>query len=57
VNLAFHLQSGSNGAGIFISEQVVERLSDSRPLIDAGTIPTESGKARVWKVDLEEALG
>jgi class 3 adenylate cyclase len=57
VNLAFHLQSGTDGAGIFISEQVFEHLSDSRPLIDAGSIQTDTGKQRVWKVDIEAVNG
>jgi class 3 adenylate cyclase len=55
VNLAFHLQSGTSGAGIYISEQVFDHLADSRPLIDAGTIMSDSGKVRVWKVDTEAA--
>lgn len=49
VNLAFNLQRGTNEAGIFVTERVFERLSDTSALSPAGH-GTEDA-TRVWRLD------
>lgn len=51
VNLAFNLQRGTNEAGIFLTERVVERLSDTSDLLPVGDLETSSGVQRVWRID------
>ena len=53
VSLAFNLQRGTNEAGVFLSERVFERLSDTSDLIASGDVETSEGKQKVWRLDFE----
>ena len=53
VNLAFNLQRGTNEAGVFLTERVVERLSDTSDLIPSGEVETNDGMQKIWRLDLE----
>jgi class 3 adenylate cyclase len=53
VNLAFNLQRGTNEAGVFLTERVVERLSDTSNLIAVDDLESATGRQRIWRLDLE----
>jgi class 3 adenylate cyclase len=53
VNLAFNLQRGTNEAGVFVTERVFERLSDTSDLIPSGEVETNDGMQKIWRLDLE----
>jgi class 3 adenylate cyclase len=51
VSLAFRLQGGANEAGIFLTQGVVDKVSDNLPFTDSGVVETSSGFQRVWRID------
>ena len=48
VNLAFNLQRGTNEAGVFLTEQVYDRLPDTSELLP---VPTAEGAPSVWRLN------
>jgi class 3 adenylate cyclase len=51
VSLAFRLQGGANEAGLFLTQRVVDKLSDNLPFTDSGVVETKAGFQRVWRID------
>jgi len=51
VSLAFRLQGGANEAGLFLTQRVVDKISENLPFIDSGVVETSSGFQRVWRID------
>jgi class 3 adenylate cyclase len=51
VSLAFRLQGGANEAGLFLTQRVVDKLSDHLPFTDSGVVETSAGFQRVWRID------
>ncbi|MBX3100365.1 MAG: HAMP domain-containing protein [Salinibacterium sp.] len=55
VNLAFQLQGTNGDSGIFLTQQVVDRMPDNIQVRDWGFVNTASGPQKVWRVDVPEA--
>ena len=53
VSLAYRLQSSNGGAGIYITQRVVDRLPRSVRYADAGTAEVAGELTTVWRVDTE----
>lgn len=51
VNLAFRLQGGAAGPGIFVSQAVADKVADLVEVADAGTVETKSGVEQVWRIE------
>ena len=51
VSLAFRLQGGANEAGIFVTQRVVDKISENLPFTDSGVVETTTGWQRVWRID------
>src|SRR5690606_18645652 len=51
VNLAFRLQGGAAGPGIFVSQAVADKVADSVSFTDVGSVETKSGYERVWRIE------
>lgn len=57
VNLAFQVQGGAPGPGIFLTDRVAQRLpSGSYDLEETGRIDTASGEQKVWRVRRADQL-
>ncbi|CAN5200546.1 adenylate/guanylate cyclase domain-containing protein [soil metagenome] len=54
VSLAFRLQSTSNESGIFLTQQVVDRMPDTVHVRDWGFVNTQSGPQKVWRIDPDD---
>lgn len=54
VNLAFQLQGSNRESGIFLTQQVVDRMPDTVHVRDWGNVSTASGPQRVWRVDPDD---
>ena len=54
VSLAFRLQASNQESGIFLAQQVVDRLPDTLHVRDAGSVDTPSGPQQIWRVDPED---
>ena len=54
VNLAFQIQGSNNEAGIFLTQQVVDRMPDTVHIRDWGVVTTASGEQRVWRIDPDD---
>jgi class 3 adenylate cyclase len=50
VNLAYRVQAAGYGAGIYVSQQVYERLRDAAEFEPAPAIETSAGSEQVWKL-------
>ncbi|MGC4154783.1 MAG: adenylate/guanylate cyclase domain-containing protein [Propionicimonas sp.] len=56
VSLAFRVQGGAVGPGVFATDRVVQRLpAGSYELEEAGRVDTASGEQRVWRVRRPES--
>ncbi|MCU1515016.1 MAG: adenylate/guanylate cyclase protein [Microbacteriaceae bacterium] len=53
VNLAFRIQGSERGAGIFVTQNVVDKLPQSSAFQESGTIDLPDGQQRVWRLDQE----
>jgi class 3 adenylate cyclase len=54
VNLAFQLQGTNRESGIFLTQQVVDRMPDTVHVRDWGFVNTASGPQKVWRVDPDD---
>lgn len=54
VNLAFQLQGSNRESGIFLTQQVVDRMPDTVHVRDWGFVTTASGPQKVWRVDPDD---
>lgn len=54
VTLAFLLQGTNRDSGIFLTQQVVDRMPDTVPVRDWGFVATASGPQKVWRVDPDD---
>ena len=54
VSLAFQLQGAGSESGIFLTQQVVDRMPDTLHVRDWGIIDTAAGPQKVWRVDPDE---
>lgn len=54
VSLAFQLQGTSNDSGIFLTQQIVDRMPDTVHVRDWGFVNTPSGPQKVWRVDPDD---
>jgi len=54
VSLAFQLQGTSNESGIFLTQQVVDRMPDTVHVRDWGFVNTPSGPQKVWRIDPDD---
>ena len=54
VNLAFQLQGTNSESGIFLTQQVVDRMPDTVHVRDWGFVNTASGPQKVWRVDPDD---
>ncbi len=54
VSLAFRLQGSNQESGIFLTQQVVDRLPDTLHVRDAGSVDTPSGPQQVWRIDPDD---
>lgn len=54
VSLAFQVQGNNTEAGIFLTQQVVDRMPDTVHVIDWGSVNTGSGPERVWRIDPDD---
>ena len=50
VNLAYRVQAAGYGAGIYVSQQVYERIRDAADFQEAPAIQTSDGDQPVWKL-------
>jgi class 3 adenylate cyclase len=50
VTLAYRVQSADHAAGIYVTDQVYDRLRDAASFAEAGTIATKAGEQRVWRL-------
>jgi class 3 adenylate cyclase len=57
VNLAFNLQRGTNEAGVFVTDRVIERLSDTSDFSPVDDVATSEGTQRVWRLNPETDNG
>ena len=55
VNLAFQLQGTNRESGIFLTQQVVDRMPDTVLVRDWGFVSSATGPQQVWRVDVDEA--
>ncbi|ARC56247.1 Adenylate cyclase [Frondihabitans sp. 762G35] len=55
VNLAYRVQGTSPVPGIYATQRVADKLGDTVRMSEAGTIETQGGSQRVWKLDGEAA--
>ena len=57
VSLAFRVQGGASGPGVFATDRVVQRLPNgSYELEESGRIETAAGEQRVWRVKRVESM-
>jgi len=54
VNLAFQLQGTNRDSGIFLTQQVVDRMPDTVHVRDWGFVNTAAGPQKVWRVDPDD---
>ena len=54
VNLAFQLQGTNRDSGIFLTQQVVDRMPDTVHVRDWGFVNTASGPQKVWRIDPDD---
>ena len=52
VNLAHRVQAAGYGPGVYVSQQVYDRLRDTVDFEEAPAIETRSGREPVWRVVL-----
>ena len=51
VNLAFGVQSSAPEPGIYVTQAVHDLISDSQPLVAAGTLAVQGDERPVWRLD------
>src|SRR5690606_32150672 len=51
VNLAFRLQGGAAGPGIFVSQAVADKVADLVEVADAGRVETKPRVEPVWRIE------
>jgi class 3 adenylate cyclase len=51
VNLAFRVQGVARTPGVYATQRVVDRLGDTMGMTESGTVETQTGPQRVWKLD------
>jgi class 3 adenylate cyclase len=51
VTLAHRVQDVSSQAGIYATDRVVQKIGDAVPVVDSGTVATQSGEQRVWRLE------
>ena len=51
VTLAHRVQDVSSQAGIYATERVVQKIGDGVPAVDSGTVTTQSGEQRVFRLE------
>jgi class 3 adenylate cyclase len=54
VNLAYRVQGIAPIAGVYATQRIVDKLGDTVALDDAGTVETQSGPQRVWKLGAQK---
>lgn len=54
VNLAYQLQGTNRESGIFLTQQVVDRMPDTVHVRDWGFVNTATGPQKVWRVDPDD---
>jgi class 3 adenylate cyclase len=54
VSLAFQLQGTNRESGIFLTQQVVDRMPDTVHVRDWGFVSTPAGPQKVWRVDPDD---
>jgi class 3 adenylate cyclase len=52
VNLAFRVQGDSDEPGIYLTQRVADRIPDTITVLPAGELDTQSGRQRVWRVEV-----
>lgn len=57
VSLAYRLQRVGDGSGVFVTQRVVDRLSETIAYESSGTVETKQGTQAVWKIDTENTRG
>jgi class 3 adenylate cyclase len=55
VSLAFRVQGIAPSPGVYATQRVVDKLGDSSGMTEQGTVETQSGPQRVWKLDRKSA--
>ncbi|MCU1406303.1 MAG: hypothetical protein JWQ43_2606 [Glaciihabitans sp.] len=55
VSLAYRLQGGGAGSGVFVTQRVVDRLPDTVGSSLSSTVDTKQGSQAVWKIDTAAA--
>jgi len=51
VTLAHRVQDVSSQAGIYATERVVQKIGDAVPATDSGTVTTQTGEQRVYRLE------
>jgi class 3 adenylate cyclase len=51
VTLAHRVQDVSSQAGIYATDRVVQKIGDAVPVVDSGTVATQTGEQRVWRLE------
>lgn len=51
VSLAFRLQGGASGAGIFVTQTVADRVADAVNQVEVGVLESEGHTERVWRIE------
>jgi class 3 adenylate cyclase len=51
VSLAYRVQGIAPTPGVFATQRVVNQLGDTVPMHEEGTVETQAGPQRVWKLD------
>ena len=54
VNLAYRVQAAGYGGGIYVSQQVYDRLRDAAEFEEAPAIETSAGREPVWKLVVQQ---
>lgn len=55
VNLAFQVQGSQRGHGIYVTDRVRERVPQTLPLTDVGTVAGDPAGGRVWRLDVADS--
>ena len=51
VTLAHRVQDVSSQADVYATERVVQKIGDGVPAVDSGTVMTQSGEQRVFRLE------
>lgn len=51
VSLAFRLQGGASGAGIFVTQSVADRVADAVSQVEVGVLESDGHAERVWRIE------